>query len=80
MTLDDYEKYIADDLYDLSKIYWLDRQVAFTREKIETALNSSGSGRLQPGVIAFSLVAEDHNPLGPLQGSYTLYLRVQRVP
>ena len=66
--------------FDYSRIHWVDRQVAFTREKIEAALNAPGSQGFPPGVIAISLVDEDHNPLGPLHGDYTLYLRVVRMP
>jgi hypothetical protein len=68
------------DEFDFSKIYWVDRQIAFTRQKIEAALTAPGSGGLAPGMIALSLVDEDHSPAGPLHGDYTLYLQVQRMP
>jgi hypothetical protein len=70
----------GDNAADYSRIHWVDRQVAFTREKIEAALQAAPSGGLAPGVIALSLVDEDRSPLGPLHGDYTLYLQVRRIP
>jgi hypothetical protein len=84
--LDDYHQdtvslvVAGDNVLDFSRIHWVDRQVAFTREKVEAALNAQGSGGLAPGVIAISLVDEDHSPAGPLHGDYTMYVLVQRAP
>ena len=66
--------------FDFSRMHWVDRQVAFTKDKIEAALNSPASDGLAPGTVAISLVDKDLNPAGPLHGDYTLYLRVIRVP
>ena len=66
--------------FDFSRMHWVDRQVAFTKDKIETALNTPASDGLAPGTVAISLVDKDLNPAGPLYGNYTLYLRVMRVP
>jgi hypothetical protein len=70
----------GDSALDRSRIYWDDRQIAFTRPKIEAALKAAGVGGLAPGVIAVSLVDQDHSPAGPLHGDYTLYLQVERIP
>lgn len=61
--------------FDFSKIYWMDRKIAFTRAKLDAALTTATAV-----VIPISLVDEDHSPAGPLHGDYTLYLQVQRIP
>jgi hypothetical protein len=66
--------------WEFSRMHWVDRQVAFTREKIEAALNGPAPAGFAPGTVAISLVDKDVNPAGPLHGDYTLYLRVIRVP
>ena len=54
--------------------------VAFTREKIEASLASATTfGNLQPGVVAIVMTDFTHPSYG-LIGSYTLYLRVGRLP
>jgi hypothetical protein len=67
-------------VYDRSSMHWVDRYVAFTREKIETMLAAPTPG-FSPGIIPVSLVDGDPRTTeGRLQGDYVLYLRVERLP
>ena len=62
------------------KIYWDDREYTFTRNKSEALLNAPSAG-LAPGMVAVRLVDGDpHHAAGRLDGDYTLYFYVQRVP
>lgn len=62
-------------------IGWLRQPaVVLTREKIESALSSPYSlgGNIPVGVIPVAMIDYPDDHLG-VRGSYTMYLRVQRV-
>jgi hypothetical protein len=78
--LDWYVEQIELAILNYSKIYWVNREYTFSREKIEALLNAPGAG-LAPGIVAVPLVDGDpHHEAGKLLGDYTLYFYVQRVP
>lgn len=65
---------------DQYKAYLMQRVVlVITREKIEASLASPTFGGLQPGVIPVVLADSPDSSAG-LGGSYTVYLRVERIP
>ncbi len=78
--LDDYSESVDLAVLNYSKIYWDDREYTFTRNKIEALLNAPSAG-LAPGMVAVRLVDGDpHHVAGRLDGDYTLYFYVQRIP
>ena len=78
--LDDYSESVDLAVLNYSKIYWDDREYTFTRNKIEALLNAPSAG-LAPGMVAVRLVDGDpHHAAGRLEGDYTLYFYVQRIP
>jgi hypothetical protein len=58
---------------------WLDLVVVLDREKIETELRRPGQIETGAGLIKVRL-QEDKGGTAPLNGDYTLYLRVERMP
>ena len=61
---------------------WCDLAVVITREGIERALSASQVGGIAPGLIAIPLIEPTGVDLltGGYEGSYELYLRVERMP
>jgi hypothetical protein len=74
--LDSYSENIELAIANYSRIYWVDREYTFTRGKIEALLSANATG-----IVAVPFVDGDpHHEAGKLQGNYTLYFYVQRVP
>jgi hypothetical protein len=77
------DAYVHDPgtVQDLSRIYWVDQRLTITRAKIEAFLDGPPTPGLAPGIIAMPLVDTDtRSHESRLEGHYTLFLRVERLP
>jgi hypothetical protein len=65
-----------------TSVAWCDLALVVTREGIERALSASQVGGISPGSIAIPLIEPVGVDLisGGYEGSYELYLRVERLP
>jgi hypothetical protein len=79
--LDDYQPFNLSGLYDVSQMFWVDRYIVITREKIEGALPPATLQQPTAGMIVpLPLVDGDtKNPTIKLEGAYILYLQIERI-
>jgi hypothetical protein len=71
----------AQNIYDYSRIFWVDQQLSLNHGNIEAFLDGPPAPGLARGMIAMRLTDSDtHSPESRLDGDYTLFLYIERLP